>query len=154
MKVKEIMTPSPVTCSPDDKLTAAAMRMWDQDCGVLPVVDDGRLQGVVTDRDICMALTFKGASPTAVTVGEVIAGHQVYSCLPDDDVSEALKTMHDCQVRRLLVVEDGRLKGLLSMNDVALAAHEKAGDKDWPTYGEVVGALQGICGHRPITAAA
>jgi CBS domain-containing protein len=153
MKVREIMASQPITCSPKDKLATAAMQMWNQDCGVLPVVDDGRLRGVVTDRDICMALTFKSASPSAVTVAEVIAGHPVYSCSPEDDVSEALKTMRDRQVHRLPVVDDGRLQGLLSINDVALAAHETEGTKDWPTYGEVVGALQGICSHRPFTAA-
>jgi CBS domain-containing protein len=154
MKVKELMSTNPVTCSPSDNLSTAAMKMWDGDCGVLPVVDNGRVRGVITDRDIAMALTFKGAKPSAIDVAEVIGGHEVYSCSPDEEVVEALKTMRDCQVRRLPVVEDGRLRGLLSMNDVALAAHEMCGKEDWPTYSEVLNALQSICAHRPLATAA
>lgn len=154
MKVKELMSTEPVTCSPGDSLDVAAKRMWDRDCGILPVVDDGRVRGLITDRDIAMTLTIKGARPSAVTVAEVIDGHSIYSCSPEADVAEALKVMHDRQVRRLPVMEDGRLRGLLSMNDVALAARETPGTKDWPTYGEVIGALQGICAHRPLATAA
>jgi signal-transduction protein with cAMP-binding, CBS, and nucleotidyltransferase domain len=109
---------------------------------------------MITDRDIAMSLTFKGARPSAVTVAEVIDGRTVCSCSPEEEVTEALRTMHDRQVRRLPVVEDGRLRGLLSMNDVALAAHEAPGEKRWPTYDEVVYALQGICAHRPLASAA
>lgn len=151
MKVSEIMTPNPVTCSSSDNLNTAAMRMWDRDCGILPVVDDGRVQGVITDRDICMALAFKGAKPAGVTVAEVING-QVYGCSPDDDVADALATMREHQVHRLPVLEDGRLQGLLSMNDAVLAAREPTGDEQGPTYSEVVDTLHGICEHRHLAA--
>jgi CBS domain-containing protein len=154
MKVKELMSTNPVTCSPGDNLGTVALRMWDQDCGILPVVDDGRVRGVITDRDIAMALAFKGAKPSAVTVAEVIDGHGVYSCSPEEEVADALKVMGEHQVRRLPVIEGGKLQGLLSMNDAALAAHEAYGKKNWPTYGEVIGALQGVCAHRSLATAA
>jgi CBS domain-containing protein len=148
------MSLNPVTCSLSDNLDTAVMRMWNADCGVLPVVEDGRVRGMITDRDIAMSLTFKGARPAGVTVAEIMAGRSVYSCSPEDGVAEALKTMRDRQVRRLPVVENGRLRGLLSMNDIALAAHEAHGEKGWPTYDEVIYALQGICAHRPLASAA
>lgn len=147
MKVKEIMTPDPVTCSSNDNLDTAAMRMWDRDCGFLPVVDDGRVLGVITDRDICMSLAFKGARPAEVTIGEVING-QVHGCNPDDDVAVALDIMRTHQVHRLPVLENGRLQGVLSMNDVVLAAGKSPGEEHRPTYREVVGAMHGICEHR------
>ena len=152
MKVKEIMSTNPVTCSSQDDLAAVTLRMWNEDCGVLPVVDDGRVVGVITDRDICMALTFKGARPSKVTVADVIGGHQLFSCSPDDGVADVLKIMGERQVHRLPVVENGELQGMLSMNDVALAAHEAGGSEDWPTFGEVIGAMQSICAHRPLPA--
>jgi CBS domain-containing protein len=149
MKVKEIMTPDAATCSTSDDLSTAAMRMWNQDCGVLPVTDDGRIRAVITDRDICMALLFRGERPAAITVGEVIGGHDLYSCSPEDDVLQALKTMHDRQIRRLPVLEDGRLRGLLSINDVVLAAREPAVARGL-TPSDVIDALQGICAHSEV----
>ena len=89
MKVRDLMTANPVACSPGDNLATVAMQMWDWDCGVLPVVDDGQIRGVITDRDICMALLFKGAPPP-VTVAEVVNGH-LYSCSPDDELAAALE---------------------------------------------------------------
>lgn len=147
MKVKEIMTPNPVTCSSGDDLDTATMRMWDRDCGFLPVVDDGRVLGVITDRDICMSLTFKGAKPAGVTVAEVING-QVYGCKPDDDLTDALAIMREHQVHRLPVIENDRLLGVLSINDIVLAAGKAPGEEHRPTYREVVGTLHGICEHR------
>lgn len=153
MKVRDLMTANPVTCSPGDSLATAAMHMWNWDCGVVPVVDDGQIRGVLTDRDICMALFFKGAPASAVTVAEVING-SVYSCSPDDEVAEALRIMRDHQVHRLPVVEDGRLEGLLSLNDVVLEAQAESGPEHRPTYRQVIDAMQGICAHRQIPAAA
>jgi len=153
MKVKEIMTPDPVACSSRDNLATAAMRMWNRDCGVLPVVDHGRVQGVVTDRDICMALFLKGGRPSEITVAEVIHG-KVHSCSPEDDVSGALALMRENGVRRLPVIEDGALRGMLSINDVVLTAGEAAaGDPQRPAYPELLATLQALCAHRPMATA-
>ena len=124
MKVQDVMTYSVQTCRPESNLADAAMRMWRNDCGVLPVVaDDAKVVGMITDRDICMAAATKHRDPANIRVKEVISG-KVYGCSPDTDIHEALKIMQQKQVRRLPIIsaEDGKLAGILSMNDVALRA--------------------------------
>lgn len=154
MKVKEIMTANPRSCGPDVTLDAAAHVMWDADCGILPVRDDGKLVGVVTDRDMYIALATRNRLPSQVTVGEVATG-SVFTCQADDDVLAALATMKQKSVRRLPVVgPDGKtLLGILSMNDIVLAA----GPKKAIGSEAVVETLQAICTHprgKPQTAAA
>src|SRR3970040_2346044 len=100
MKVKDIMTAEPRTCSPGTNLAAAAALMLDGDCGILPVVDKGKLVGVVTDRDMFIALATRNKLPSQVTVGDV-ARKPVWTCGPDDEVHAALPTMKAHQVRRL-----------------------------------------------------
>ncbi|HET9209596.1 MAG TPA: CBS domain-containing protein [Thermoanaerobaculia bacterium] len=144
MKVKEIMMSNPVTCAFADNLAFVTTQMWDNDCGILPVIENGRVQAVITDRDVCMALTFKGARPEEVTVADVVQGHVLYGCSPDMEVRDALKIMRDRKVRRLPVMDDGKLEGIVSMNDVVFAAREKG---EAPIYADVVDALKGICSH-------
>ena len=151
MKVRDVMTSQPATCAPTDHLSAAALHMWSNDCGMLPVVEAGRTVGVITDRDIAMAVAMKGRKPRAVTVGEVATG-QLWACSPDDEVSKALDVMREHRVRRLPVIEDGMLAGVLALNDVALEARAKAGSTRRPTYGQLTKALQGICSHRALPA--
>ena len=102
MKVKDIMTSEPLTCSLDTNLAAAAKLMLDGDCGILPVVVNGQLFGVVTDRDLSIALATRNKRPSDVTVGEVV-GAPPHSCFTEDDVQTALDTMKRYQVRRLPV---------------------------------------------------
>ena len=92
MKVKEIMTAQPTTCAPDTNLAAAAELMLDADCGTLPVVEGGKLVGILTDRDMFIALATRNARASDLTVGQV-AGTQVFTCEPDDDVHAVLATM-------------------------------------------------------------
>jgi signal-transduction protein with cAMP-binding, CBS, and nucleotidyltransferase domain len=127
--------------------------MWTWDCGVLPVVDDGQIRGVITDRDISMALLFKGKPASAVTVAEVVNGH-VYSCSPEDDAVDALEIMRGHQIHRLPVIEDGRLEGLLSINDIVLEARAESGHEQSPTYRQVIEAMQDIHAHRQALATA
>jgi CBS domain-containing protein len=124
MKVKDMMTSDVHTCQPETNLAMAAMQMWDGDFGVLPVVADGRkVVGMITDRDICMAAASKQRDPATIRVEEVVTG-QVYGCSPDTDIHEALKIMQQRQVRRLPIInaDDGKLAGILSLNDIALKA--------------------------------
>lgn len=103
MRIKDVMTREPATCSPTTNLAAAAALMLDKDCGILPVVDDhGKLVGVVTDRDMYIALATRNVLASQMTVGEV-ARKQVVTCGPDDDVHAALATMKQHLVRRLPV---------------------------------------------------
>src|ERR1700674_1343326 len=119
MKVTEIMTQSAVCCSADTNVGAAVELMWVHNCGMLPVVGiDGKLIGVVTDRDICIAMGTRNRLPGELTVGE-IATANVVTCKPDDEIHEALNTMASKQVRRLPVVNDeGVPQGVLSMDDI------------------------------------
>lgn len=132
MKVKDMMTPSVVTCGPETNVGAAVEYMWKRNCGMLPVVDvNNKLIGVVTDRDICIALGTRNRLPGDLAVGE-IATREVFTCRPNDDIHEALEIMAKKQVRRLPVVDkEGASQGILSMDDVVLHT-----DKD---------KLQGFC---------
>ena len=97
-------------------------RLWAADCGVLPIVDDtGRVAGILTDRDICIALGTRNARASDVLIASVMRP-AVYTREPDDDVLAALALMSDRRVRRLPVVEGGRLVGVVSLNDAVLAA--------------------------------
>ena len=144
MRVKDIMTTEVRTCTPDLTLAAAANLMWEGDCGILPVVDDGELVGVVTDRDMYIALATRNARAAHLKVGAV-ASSPVATCAPEDDVHAALATMKQARVRRLPVVGFGNtVLGLLSLNDILLAAgaNKQIRDED------VVDALKTICGHH------
>lgn len=143
MKVSEVMMGTPASCAPETNLGAAIEIMWTRNCGFLPVVDgQGRVNGIVTDRDICIALGTRNKLPGQITVAEV-ARKQVYSCQPNEDLHTALATMQGAGVRRLPVVDwEGKLQGILSMDDVVLHIQ---GDKfvEYSTD-EVVGALRAI----------
>lgn len=121
MKVKEIMTQAAVSCVPETNVGSAVELMWNRNVGMLPVVDrDGKLVGVVTDRDICIALGTRNRLPGDLTVGE-IAIAKPFTCRPNDDIHEALDTMASAQVRRLPVVSDqGMPLGILSMDDILI----------------------------------
>jgi CBS domain-containing protein len=149
MKVQDAMTYDVQTCSPETNLAAAAMQMWRGDFGVMPVVAGGRVVGMITDRDICIAAATKHRDPANIRVKEVISG-QVYGCSPDTDIHEALKIMQQKQVRRLPIIsaEDGRLAGILAMNDVALK--EQGGAKAELSAEDVETTMRGICAHREL----
>jgi CBS domain-containing protein len=143
MKVKDLMTTDVKTCTSDTTLAEAAHLMWDGDCGILPVVDDGELVGVVTDRDMYIALATKNARASHLKVGAV-ATKQLATCVPEDDVQAALAVMRQARVRRLPVVGfGGALLGILSMNDILLAA----GAGKEVASEDVVETLQAICTH-------
>lgn len=146
MKVRDIMTGEPRTCSPQTNLAAAAALMLDGDCGILPVMAEGKLVGVVTDRDLFIALGTRNTRAADITVGEVIQT-PVYTCGPDDAVQTVLATMKQHCVRRLPVEGfGGTVLGIVSMNDVVLASGARKAVRD----GEVVNTLQAICArHRP-----
>jgi CBS domain-containing protein len=145
MKIKDIMTSEPATCSPTTNLAAAARLMLDADCGILPVVDDhGKLVGVVTDRDMYIALATRNTLASQITVGDV-ARNQVFTCGPDDDVQVALATMKEHRVRRLPVEGfGGTVAGIVSMNDIVLAAGPRKGVR----HDDVVETFQAICAHH------
>ncbi len=130
-QVRELMTPDPEHLSANDTLVTAAQRMRDADVGSLPICDaDGQVTGIVTDRDIVVKSIAEGADPSTANVGS-IASQMVYTVGPDDQIENALTVMEDHQVRRLPIVENGRLVGMLAQADVARTMSE-------PRVGEVV----------------
>jgi CBS domain-containing protein len=150
MKVKEIMTGYPRVCDLNESLAEAAKTMWDADCGVLPVLKDGKeVVGLITDRDICMAMAMRDCHPAAVSAEEVISG-DIYSIAPEDDVQKALELMQQYQIHRLPVISaEGELEGMLSMNDIVLKAERKANGKAPEIgYTDVVNTYKAICAHR------
>jgi CBS domain-containing protein len=150
MKVHEVMTQDVKACFPDTNLAAAAALMWENDCGILPVViNGGNAVGVITDRDIAIAVGTMGRPPQELRVDEVIHG-PVIACTPDDDVHTALETMRKDKVWRLPVLsDDGVLKGILSLNDVVL--HAQKGNKELD-YDDVVSTFKAICEHPHLVA--
>ena len=143
MQVQDIMTKHVSVCHPDTDAAAAAEIMLNNDIGVLPVVEDGgRPVGVVTDRDLFIALGTRNRRPSEIRVGEVMRTG-LSSCAPEDDLRTAMKTMAQQQLRRLPVVdESGVLKGILSMNDIALNAGADGVSSD-----DVARTLKAVCAH-------
>jgi CBS domain-containing protein len=151
MKVEQLMTGDVVSCRADATLADAAMIMWRRDCGFVPVVEEtgGRFVGVVTDRDICMAATTKHSTPASIPVGAIM-NKAVVTCGPTDDVKKVMHRMAEAQVRRLPVVDKaGRVKGILSLNDLVLAAERNnRRGADAVTYADVVEVLKPVSAHR------
>jgi CBS domain-containing protein len=124
MKVRELMTGRPATVEPDATLGAVATLMKQENCGSIPVVHGGRLVGIVTDRDIVIRGVAAGSDPKTQRVNEIMSADPV-TIGPDDDVTAAEKAMGDRQIRRLPVVEGGRLVGIIVTAQIARAGNER-----------------------------
>jgi CBS domain-containing protein len=125
MKVREVMTRPAVTCAPTTDLVSCARKMWDGDFGFLPVVSErGQVVGVVTDRDICMAVAMQDRRPSDIPAREVMT-REARCCSVDDTIDAVMHIMRDQQVRRLPVTNaEGVLQGVVSVNDLALSVSE------------------------------
>jgi len=148
MRVEDVMMRTPVSCTLETNLGTAAELLWSRDCGILPVLDaQQKVVGVITDRDLCIALGTRNRLPGDVTVKEVTSG-KVYSCRPEDDIHAALEIMARHKVRRLPVVnQDGRLQGILSMDNVVLHAEAaEAGKAAELSPRDIVSTLKSIYG--------
>jgi CBS domain-containing protein len=139
------MTTEVKSCPPETSLSQVAALMRAGRCGVIPVVDaDGRVAGVITDRDIAMALLESTRKPINIAAHEVMS-RRVYACGPEQNLRDALQEMADFHVRRLPVLtDDGRLRGILSIDDVILHAL----DVGAPSNVEILGTLRGILAAR------
>ena len=133
MKVSEFMTQDVRLASPDDPIQQAAMVMAEIDSGVLPVGENDRLVGMITDRDIAVRCIALGKGPETRVRDAMSA--DVQFCYEDNDVAEVMQTMADLQVRRLPVLSrQKRLVGIVSLGDLAMEAHPE------PT-GKALGAI-------------
>lgn len=127
MNISQVMTPEVKIISPTDSLQSAALLMRENDFGLLPVEQDDRLIGMLTDRDITIRAVAEGLSPVETEVQEVMTT-EVEFIFDDYPVEEAARYMSELQVRRLPVVDrDHRLVGIVSLGDVALCEQQSAG---------------------------
>ncbi len=148
MKVSDIMTSKPFFCRRETDLGTAAELLWNGNCGFLPVVEDGgRVVGAVTDRDLCIALGTKNRVAGEIRVGE-IASKAPVTCAPGDDIRQALATMADRKIHRLVVVgAKGELVGVLSVDDmIAKESGARLAGELSPV--ELLGSLRGIVSHQ------
>jgi CBS domain-containing protein len=123
-RIREVMTPGPETIQAGRPVAEAAKLMQAADAGMIPVMNNGDLHGTVTDRDIALRLVAEGKDAQSTTVGE-IATTDVITIEADRDLSEALQLMAKHQVRRLPVIESGKLIGVVAQADVAREGNEK-----------------------------
>ena len=144
MNVHHLMTRELRSCHPDDFLSHPVQSMWEGDVGAIPVVEDGCVIGMITDRDICIAAHTKGKLLSEIRVREVMS-HNVVTCGPNDSIRRVETIMQEQRVRRVPVVDLGnQLVGIVSLNDLARTAH--------PTFRgqtELVATLAAICEPRP-----
>ncbi|APO78432.1 CBS domain-containing protein (plasmid) [Rhizobium etli 8C-3] len=125
MKVSEVMTRDVRLVRPDDTIQEAARMMAELDAGVVPVQDNDRLVGMLTDRDIAVRAIARGQGPEA-KVGDIMTSEVRY-CFDDQDTDEVCKNLADQQIRRIPVVNrDKRLVGILSLGDLATVAEKGA----------------------------
>ncbi len=119
MNVEEIMTRQVETCCSSDSLNRAAQLMWEHDCGCVPVVEGGKPVAMLTDRDICMAAYTQGKPLADMSVSSA-ASHGAVCVQEGNDIEVAEALMQEHRIRRVPVVDrDGKLAGIVSMNDIA-----------------------------------
>lgn len=120
MRAENLMSQPIVTCHVNDSLNIAAQLMWDHDCGVVAIVnDDGKLVGMVTDRDVCMAAYTQGRSLDAIIANSAMST-RVVSARPDQSLEDVEQMMASHKIRRIPVIDsDGRPIGIVSLNDLA-----------------------------------
>jgi CBS domain-containing protein len=127
-QVRDVMTSNPTTCEPTATLVDAAKVMAREDVGPVPIVESGKLVGLVTDRDIIIRAVAEGRDVTSTSVRDV-ASKDLVTVTADENLDRALQLMADNQVRRIPVVEGDRVVGIVSQADVARAADdEKTGE--------------------------
>jgi CBS domain-containing protein len=135
MQVRHIMTSPVELAAPDDSVRVAARKMVAKDCGILPVAEDDRLIGMVSDRDIVMRAVAEGFDPDECYVREIMTTDVKY-CYDDETAEDLARNMASLQVKRLPVLNrDKRLVGIVSLGDLALVRDAK---------GEAQTALAGI----------
>jgi CBS domain-containing protein len=127
-RVRDVMTPDVQVLHVDATVVEAARRMAEHDLGALPVSDgDGKLVGIVTDRDIVVRVVAAGLDPTTTPISAAVSGDDIVTADPGESVDHAVAKMKRAKVRRLPVVDGDRIVGMLSLGDVATST------PDWMT---------------------
>lgn len=125
MRVSEIMTTNPVIVEASTPVINVAEEMRNNDIGGLVVRKDGKLCGIVTDRDIVVRVLAAGKDPKTTKI-DLACSHELLTVAPDQDASDAVKLMRERAVRRLPVVQDDRLVGIVSLGDLAVALDRRS----------------------------
>jgi CBS domain-containing protein len=142
------MTSPAHSCTPDASLASAALAMQEYGCGALPILDNaGRPVGILTDRDVCLAVAHKNRFPAAIPVREVMTVNP-FTCGPGTDLGYALNVMADGHIRRLPVVDgNGRLVGILSLSDI-LTSIQEARPADTSILRKLIAASRPVARNR------
>jgi CBS domain-containing protein len=145
MKVRDVMRSAPKYCAPGTNLAAVAEMLWRGGCGALPVVGpNDQVVGIITDRDVCLALGTRNRRPSEVTADQAMS-HPPVTCKSSDEIHQALAIMHDHRLRRLPVLGDGgKLEGILSLSDLILQARHEDGSRPELAYEDVMRVLRSI----------
>ena len=146
MKVKDAMKTDVGACSTEDNLMKTAEIMRLRDCGVVPVIDEGKkVVGMLTDRDICLAIESRNRKASDVKAADLLKGKAI-TCFAEDDLESALRKMRKYQIKRLAVVDkSNELAGILTVSDVLLAVRK---DKDLKK--KIYATLRAIAQPKPI----
>ena len=147
MRVKEVMKTDVGFCSAEDNLMKAAEIMRRRDCGAVPILDEeNRVVGMLTDRDICLAVAARNRKASDVKCKELINGEAIVSCAADDKLEDALRRMRKHQIKRLAAIgAGGELVGVLSVGDVLHAVR-----RDKKLKKKIYATLEKIAKPRPI----
>lgn len=146
--VEDIMTRTPWYCAPETNLATVAELMWVHDCGALPIVGADHVLGMITDRDVAIALGTRGIPAQNITAVEVATAPVVY-CRSNDDIHAALHLMGEMKVRRLPVLNDhDELVGMIGVNDLILAARPLDGSIPELDDEQVIETMRQICAHE------
>jgi CBS domain-containing protein len=151
MKARDLMTPDPTTCKSSDDLRSILRIMKSEDCGIVPIAEGnggGRVVGVVTDRDVALYLGANDSRPSEVRVSDVMTKNLV-SVTPEADIKEVSREMQEAQVRRVLVIEGGRLLGVISTADLARASAHSSRDQMGEEVEKVMEKVSEDTGSRP-----
>jgi CBS domain-containing protein len=127
MLVRHVMAESPVTASSTMNAGDAGALMAANDIGALPIVDDGRLVGLVTDRDLVLRVLAERKDPRSVKLGDIATSRRLETVSPDVELADARVLMAERRIRRLPVVKDGKLVGMVSLGDVAIGSASMRG---------------------------
>lgn len=152
MLIRELSPSYVASCHPDTTLTEAASLMREHDCGILPVVDGSyKVLGVLTDRDICMAVTRRDVLASALRAQDVMST-TLHAIGAGDTAAQALRIMRKHHVRRLpITAPDGVLEGIVSLNDLFLAAKPLGGSQlGSPSHEDLIQTMKAICTHPSV----
>lgn len=123
MNISEVMTEELVTCGPDETLSEVARKLQNKDIGSCPIVDQGNLVGIVTDRDITTRAVARGLDVNSTHVREVMSTNLITGS-PDMSLEDACELMSDNQIRRLPILAQNKLVGIVALADLAVDLEE------------------------------